>query len=131
MIDHLSFYATDYAKTKAFYERALAPLGAAVVMDMTATWNPEWPEQRMCAFGPPQRPIFWIAEVRTPATPRHLAFTAKDRATVDAFHAAALAAGGVDNGGPGPRPHYHPGYCGAFVIDPDGNNIEAVTHRPE
>lgn len=131
MIDHLSFYATDYPQTKRFYEQALAPLGAGVVMEMTATWNPDWPEQRICAFGPPQRPIFCIAETRSAATPRHLAFTARDRAMVDAFHAAALAAGGKDNGAPGLRPEYHPGYYGAFVIDPDGNNIEAVSHRPE
>jgi catechol 2,3-dioxygenase-like lactoylglutathione lyase family enzyme len=131
MIDHLSFYATDYLATKRFYEQALAPLEAAVVMEMTATWNPEWPEQRMCAFGPPNRPIFWIIETKTPATPRHLAFTAKDRAGVDAFHAAALAGGGKDNGAPGLRPQYHRGYYGAFVLDPDGNNVEAVTHRPE
>ena len=131
MIDHLSFYATDYPKTKHFYEQCLVPLGSAIVMEMTATWNSEWPEQRMCAFGPPNRPIFWIIETRQAATPRHLAFTAKSHAMVDAFHAAALAAGGVDNGAPGPRPQYHPGYYGAFVIDPDGNNVEAVTHRPE
>lgn len=131
MIDHLTSYATDFLATKRFYEQALAPLGARVMMERTATWNPEWPEQRMCAFGPPNRPIFWIAETRTAATPRHIAFTAKDRATVDAFHAAALAAGGIDNGAPGMRPEYHAGYYGAFALDPDGNNIEAVTHRPE
>lgn len=130
MIDHLSFYATDYLATKRFYEQALAPLGYAAVMEMTATGNPEWPEQRMIAFGPPQRPIFWVIETKQPATPRHLAFAAKDRAGVDAFHAAALAAGGRDNGGPGPRPQYHPGYYGAFVLDPDGNNVEAVCHKP-
>ncbi len=129
MIDHLSFYATDYPTTQRFYEQALAPLGARVVMQMSATWNPDWPEQRMCAFGV-ERPIFWIAETRDAATPRHLAFTAKDRAAVDAFHAAAIAAGGIDNGAPGPRPHYHADYYGAFVLDPDGNNIEAVCHRP-
>ena len=130
MIDHVSTYATDFPATKRFYEQAFAALGYASVMEMTATWNPEWPEQRMIAFGPGQQPVYWVAEVREAASPRHVAFVAKDWAAVDAFHAAALAAGGRDNGAPGPRPQYHPGYYGAFVLDPDGNNVEAVCHRP-
>jgi catechol 2,3-dioxygenase-like lactoylglutathione lyase family enzyme len=129
MIDHLSFYATDFAKTKAFYEKALAPLGYGLVMELVAEWDKEWPTRRHCAFGPPKKACLWIGEVKEKATPRHVAFVATDRAAVDAFHAAALAAGGKDNGAPGPRPVYHAGYYGAFVIDPDGNNVEAVCHK--
>jgi catechol 2,3-dioxygenase-like lactoylglutathione lyase family enzyme len=131
MIDHLSFYATDYAKTKSFYEKALAPLGYGLVMELVAEWEKDWPTRRYCAFGPPKKGTLWIGEVKEKdrATGRHVAFVAKDRAAVDAFHAAALAAGGKDNGGPGPRPVYHANYYGAFVIDPDGNNVEAVCHQ--
>lgn len=131
MIDHVSFYATDYEKTRDFYRAALPPLGYEQVMEMTAAWNPAWPTQRMVAFGPPGKPAFWVIETREPATPRHLAFHAETRAAVDAFHRAALGAGGRDNGGPGVRAMYHPTYYGAFVLDPDGNNVEAVCHKPE
>jgi predicted lactoylglutathione lyase len=86
-----------------------------------------------CGFGPPGRPMFWIGktEGETPAGGLHIAFTAKTRAHVDAFYAEAIAAGGKDNGAPGLRPHYHSNYYGAFVIDPDGHNVEAVCHHPE
>jgi len=131
MIDHLSFYATNYPSSKRFYDSALAPLGYQTVMEMVATWDKEFPTRRMCAFGPPKKPIFWLMEVKQPASPRHVAFAAMDRSAVDAFHKAGLSAGGTDNGSPGPRPIYHPGYYGAFVVDPDGNNVEAVCHRPE
>jgi predicted lactoylglutathione lyase len=96
---------------------------------MVSTWDPAFPTRRMCAFGP-QRPIFWVIEVREDATPRHTAFSARARAEVDAFYRAALAAGGRDNGAPGLRAIYHPNYYGAFVLDPDGNNVEAVCHEP-
>ncbi len=131
MIDHMSFYATDYPKTKTFYEKVLAPLGYGLVREMVATWDPSWPTRRFCAFGPPNKPVLWLAEVKDEgrATARHVAFTAKDHAAVDAFHVAALEAGGKDNGAPGPRPVYHANYYGAFVIDPDGNNVEAVCHH--
>ena len=128
MIDHLSFYATDFAASKAFYEALLPTLGCGLVMEMTATWDPEFPARRMAAFGPPQRPVLWIIETKTPASPRHVAFSAKSPEAVDAFHQTALKAGARDNGAPGKRPHYHAGYYGAFVLDPDGNNIEAVHH---
>ena len=118
MIDHLALGVSDVAASRAFYETALAPLGFGVVM--------EW-EGRV-AFGPPARPIFFIAPGQT--TTLHLAFQARDRDAVDAFHAAALAAGGRDNGGPGMRPKYHEHYYGAFVLDPDGVNAEAVCHTP-
>jgi catechol 2,3-dioxygenase-like lactoylglutathione lyase family enzyme len=109
---------SDYARSKAFYSAALETLGYRVVMDM---------ESFGVGFGPEQKPIFWVAR-RDPVGPAHVAFTAPDRATVDAFHAAGLAAGGTDNGPPGIREHYHPTYYAAFVLDPDGHNIEAVCH---
>ncbi|MBU8897209.1 VOC family protein [Corallococcus sp. M34] len=130
MIDHLSFYATDYAATKAFYTATLAALGHGLVLEMTSTWDPDFPTRRMCAFGPPGKPVLWIMETKTAVTPRHTAFVAQDRAAVEAFHRAGLQAGGKDNGAAGPRPHYHPDYFGAFVIDPDGNNVEAVYRGP-
>ena len=131
MIDHISTYATDYAATRTFYESAFAPLDCTLQHDMTASWDPDFPERRMCAFGPPGQAAFWIIEVKEAATPRHMAFSAANRAAVDAFHEAALAAGGSDNGPPGLRPIYHEHYYGAFVLDPDGNNVEAVCHLPE
>lgn len=130
MIDHLSTYATDYQATKRYYEASLAALGFTLQVETVATFNRDWPTQRMCAFGPPGQFIFWVIETKGPATPRHLAFAARDRAGVDAFHRAALGAGGRDNGAPGLRTQYHPNYYGAFTLDPDGNNVEAVCHRP-
>lgn len=117
MIDHIKLHVGDAARSKAFYEQALAPLGYRVVMEPTAG---------VVGMGV-RFPDFWLAESQTP-TVAHVALRAEDRAAVDAFHAAALAAGGTDNGGPGMRPQYHPGYYGAFVLDPDGNNLEAVHH---
>jgi catechol 2,3-dioxygenase-like lactoylglutathione lyase family enzyme len=121
MIDHLSLNVSDVAASRAFYEAALAPLGYAVVM--------EWDGR--VAFGPAGRPIFFIGRRDLAQTGLHIAFAAKDRAAVDAFHAAALAAGARDNGAPGMRPQYHAHYYGAFVLDPDGNNAEAVCHVPQ
>ena len=125
MLDHIGIGVTDYAKAKAFFDRALAPLGIVKIMEVTAAQTGSYDG---AGYGM-DRPFFWIgASERT--TPAHVAFRAKDRATVDAFHKAALAAGGRDNGAPGLRPHYHPNYYGAFVLDPDGHNIEAVCHEP-
>ncbi len=129
MIDHMSSYATDFDATKAFYDAALAALGFGVVTEMVMDWDPELPGRRACAYGP-DRPIFWVIETKVAYTPRHLAFTAPDRAGVDAFHAAGLGAGGTDHGSPGPRPIYHEHYYGSFLLDPDGNNVEAVCHAP-
>ena len=129
MIDHLSSYATDYPATRAFYQTALAPLGYTLQMEMAA--SDDRAGRRLCAFGPPGRPAFWIVEVAEPVTPRHVAFLAPDRPSVGAFHAAALRAGARDNGAPGLRPEYHEHYFGAFALDPDGNNVEAVCHSPE
>lgn len=118
MIDHIGLNVADYARSRAFYVQALEPLGYGVVMDF---------EPHGVGFGPDDKPIFWVVQ-REPRGAAHVAFTASDRETVDAFHAAALAAGGTDNGAPGIREHYHPTYYGAFVLDPDGHNLEAVCH---
>lgn len=131
MIDHLSTYATDFPATLAFYEAVLAELGHSLQAEMTLPSDPALPGRRACAFGPQGRTIFWVIEVREPASPRHVAFAASDRAAVDAFHAAGLAAGGDDNGAPGPRTIYHPHYYGSFLLDPDANNVEAVCHSTE
>ena len=121
MIDHAGFGVHDYAASKAFYERALAPLGITLIME---------PFGKAAGFGEGGKPFFWLEEGRTPVTEVHVAFEARDRSTVDAFHAAAVAAGGTDNGAPGVREIYHPSYYGAYVLDPDGNNVEAVCHKP-
>lgn len=130
MLDHIGFGVADLARSRAFYAKALAPLGYSVVMEVTAEETGTFGH---VGFGADGKPDFWISGggPQPGVVHFHVAFAAKDRATVDAFHAAALAAGGRDNGGPGLRPHYHPNYWGAFVFDPDGNNIEAVCHRPE
>lgn len=128
MIDHLGFSVSDYERAKAFYIRALAPLGYGLVMEVTAA------ETGSCAFagfGADGKPDLWIDGRGAMNKPVHVAIAARDRATVDAFHAAAISAGGRDNGAPGIRAHYHPNYYGAFVLDPDGHNIEAVCHAPE
>lgn len=127
MIDHTGYSVTDPAKSRRFYELALAPLGYQVLREVPTQFTGG---KVVLGFGVPPKPDFWINE-GTPQTPRvHLAFRAENRAQVDAFYAAAIAAGGTDNGKPGPRPHYHPDYYGAFVLDPDGHNVEAVCHTP-
>ncbi len=131
MIDHLSSYATDYIVTKSFYTAAFAPLGYSLQTEFVAEWNQDFPTQRMCAFGVDGKPIFWIIEAKEKFTPRHIAFTAPSRKSVNLFYEQAIKNGGNDNGEPGLRPMYHEHYYGAFVIDPDGNNIEAVCHGPE
>ena len=123
MFDHVGLNVRDYAASRAFYERALAPLGYGVVMDFD-----RW---KAAGFGKDDKPELWIVEREPYGTGTHVALASPDRATVDAFHEAAVAAGGSDNGAPGLREQYHPTYYGAFVLDPDGNNVEAVCHRPE
>jgi catechol 2,3-dioxygenase-like lactoylglutathione lyase family enzyme len=126
MLDHLGLPVSDYEHSKAFYLQALAPLGAGLVLEVGADLTGD---RAHAGFGRDGKPSLWIGEA--PARARmHVALVADDRAAVDAFHRAALAAGGTDNGGPGLRPHYHPHYYAAFVLDPDGHNIEAVCHRP-
>jgi len=118
MIDHVGVKVTDYARSKRFFAQALAPLRYALMMEFG----------EVAGFGADDKPDFWISAGTPNAT--HVAISAPDRATVAAFHAAALAAGGRDNGAPGLRTEYHPNYYGAFVLDPDGNNVEAVCHLP-
>lgn len=127
MIDHAGIVVTDWQKAKTFYDAALAPLGATLLHMVPEEFTGG---AKVGGYGR-DKPDFWLHEGAEPGPGCHYAFTAASRAEVDAFHAAALAAGGRDNGAPGPRPHYHAHYYGAFVIDPDGNNIEAVCHKPE
>jgi catechol 2,3-dioxygenase-like lactoylglutathione lyase family enzyme len=124
MIDHIGVSVSDYQASKAFYLAALAPLGYGVVMEV-AQAGPA------AGLGEGGKPDFWIAAGAAMTPPAHIAFRARDRATVRAFHEAALAAGGRYNGPPGLRPHYHANYYGAFVLDPDGHNVEAVCHHPD
>jgi len=131
MIDHLSTYATDFESTRTFYSAVLFELGYSVQVEMVMDKDPDLPGRRVCAFGPSGRPAFWVVEVLEAYTPRHVAFTAPDRERVAAFHAAGLLAGGADLGAPGPRPIYHEHYYGAFLTDPDRNNVEAVCHAPQ
>jgi len=126
MIDHIGFSVSDYARAKAFYEQALAPLGYVLVMEVQQDEN----DAPAAGFGANGKPDFWIGGEGGLNKPVHIAITAKDRATVDAFYKAAMAAGAKDNGAPGIRAHYNPNYYGAFVRDADGNNIEAVCHAP-
>jgi len=126
MIDHTGLNVSDYRKSKAFYLAALAPLRYQVVMELPTSIVPDGG----MGLGFPPKPDFWVAGGKPNVPPLHVAFRAENRAQVDAFYKAALAAGGRDNGPPGPRPHYHANYYGAFVLDPDGHNIEAVCHDP-
>jgi catechol 2,3-dioxygenase-like lactoylglutathione lyase family enzyme len=126
MIDHVGFAVSNYEQAKIFYSKALAPLGYVLVMEVPAHDNPSgFPA---AGFGVDCNPDFWIGAEGKLAHPLHVAFTAKDRGSVEAFYHAALAAGAKDNGRPGVRAQYHPNYYAAFVIDPDGHNIEAVCH---
>jgi len=127
LIDHISLFVSDYARSKAFYLAALAPLGVELVMEYGT----------YAGFGRDKKPDFWIGvgptgfqtpEQARAIQPTHVAFAARNRAEVDAFHRAALAAGGRDYGKPGLREVYHPSYYGAFVLDPDGHDVEAVFH---
>lgn len=126
MIDHIGFAVSDLAASRAFYAPALQSLGITLLMEVTEEMTGG--HGAHLGFGRDNKPFFWIGTGKQVATSVHVAFAARDRAAVDAFHAAALKAGGRDNGAPGLRPEYHPGYYGAFVLDPDGNNIEAVFH---
>ena len=118
MIDHTGVSVADAARSKAFYRAALAPLGYGLLMEF----------EQFAGFGVAPKPDFWIGHGAPNVPPIHVAFRADARAQVDAFHKSAIAAGGRDNGAPALRPHYHANYYGAFVLDPDGNNVEAVCH---
>jgi catechol 2,3-dioxygenase-like lactoylglutathione lyase family enzyme len=122
MLDHAGFAVSDYHASRTFYEQALAPLGITLIME---------PSGEAAGFGRDGRPFFWIEAQGQPVRGRlHIAFAAVDRASVDQFYAAALRAGATDNGPPATREIYHPHYYGAYVLDPDGHNIEAVCHKP-
>lgn len=127
-IDHVTVHVADYERSKAFFLKALEPLGYTLVMEFSRAQIPDLPAAHYCGLGAGGKPDLWLRPADAAVVPTHIAIAAKDRAAVDAFHAAALAAGGRDHGAPGPRPHDHPGYYGAFVLDPDGNNVEAVIH---
>ena len=120
MFDHVGFGVTDLARSKAFFLAALQPLGVSVVM--------EGPYG--VGIGKNGKPSLWLHETKETPAHLHIAIAADSRPEVDAFYKAAIAAGGKDNGAPGLRPHYHPNYYGAFVIGPDGHNVEAVCHKP-
>lgn len=128
MLDHMTLRVADIGRTRAFYAAALAPLG------YTVRHEANHDGEQVLGLGCGDAIDTWFVAGPSPwgghpvSTGCHLAWRAADRAAVGAFHRAALAAGGRDNGGPGLRPHYHPNYYGAFVIDPDGNNVEAVCH---
>ncbi|WP_374673145.1 VOC family protein [Ideonella sp.] len=127
MIDHTGVAVSDFARSKRFYEAALAPIGYRLLMELPAAVTKS---SDVAGFGEPPKPDFWIHGGTPNQPPMHVAFRVERRELVDAFYRAAMAAGGTDNGPPGLRPHYHPDYYGAFVRDPDGHNIEAVCHAP-
>jgi catechol 2,3-dioxygenase-like lactoylglutathione lyase family enzyme len=117
ILDHLGLHVSDLERSRAFYVAALAPLGITLLRQHGGHLG----------FGR-DKPDLWISVAPRPPSPVHVALLARSREEVDAFHAAALAAGAKDNGAPGPRPQYHGNYYGAFVLDPDGHNVEAVHH---
>jgi len=121
IIDHIGFAISDSEKSNDFYTKSLAPLGIVKIMEYDG-WS---------GYGRNGKPEFWFGEALKAIDPMHIAFSADNRDQVRKFYEAALAAGGKDNGGPGIREEYHANYYGAFVIDPDGHNIEAVCHTPE
>ena len=127
MIDHTGVVVSNYQKSKQFYLSALTPIGYTLHMEFPASVTGS---ADVAGFGEPEKPDFWISSGNPNNPPLHIAFRVTNRGLVDAFYKAAIAAGGRDNGGPGVRPHYHPNYYGAFVLDPDGHNIEAVCHEP-
>jgi len=122
LLDHVTIGVRDIERSMKFYDRALRPLGIARLYAEAKEY---------AGYGISPKAFFWIGLRDMPQTGAHIAFTAQDRATVDRFYDEAIAAGGRDNGRPGIRPHYHAHYYGAFVLDPDGHNIEAVCHTPQ
>ena len=127
MLDHIGLNSGDLPRSRAFFLQALAPLQIGLVMEVSAE---QTGAHDHVGFGKHGKPFFWLGNAAPLSQGVHVAFVCAGRAQVDAFHAAALAAGARDNGAPGLRPWYHPDYYAAFVIDPDGNNIEAVCHLP-
>ncbi len=128
MIDHIGITVGDFEKSRLFYSKVLAPIGYSLLMEVSAA---ETGSKSFAGFGVAPKPDFWIGSGTPNVPPVHVAFRVSSRALVDAFYNAAIAAGGCDKGAPGLRTHYHPNYYGAFVLAPDGHNIEAVCHEPE
>ena len=128
MIDHTGINASDFNRSKEFYSKALSVIGYSLLVELPASVTGS---TDVAGFGEPPKPDFWVSKGAPNNPPVHVAFRVATRAQVDAFFNAAIAAGGSDHGKPGVRPHYHPNYYGAFVLDPDGHNIEAVCHSPE
>jgi len=128
MMDHIGLAVADFERSKSFFINALAPLDITLLMEVTAE---QTGGDAHAGFGAEQKAFFWIGNGRKSTSGVHVAFTAKSRSQVDAFYQAAMTAGGRDNGPPGLRPQYHPNYYGAFILDADGNNIEAVCHQSE
>ena len=128
MLDHIGLAVTDFERSKSFFVEALAPLEIALLVEVTAE---QTGGDAHAGFGIEGRPHFWIGNGQKPVGGLHVAFTAESRSQVEAFYQAGLSAGGRDNGGPGLRPHYHPNHYAAFILDPDGNNIEAVCRKAE
>lgn len=126
MIDHMGIRVSNIAASRRFYDAVFAAMGGGMRHQVSL----EYTGGRVVMGYGRDMPQFWLTERDTASEAQHVAFAARDRAEVDAFFQAAMAAGGRDNGGPGLRPQYHADYYGAFVLDPDGNNIEAVCHRP-
>jgi catechol 2,3-dioxygenase-like lactoylglutathione lyase family enzyme len=122
LLDHVTIGVRDIERSKRFYDEALRPL------DITRLYGDG---EGFAGYGVRPKAFFWIGSRETPQTGAHVAFAAKDRRTVDSFYEAAIGAGGRDNGRPGLRRHYHPDYYGAFVLDPDGHNIEAVCREKQ
>jgi catechol 2,3-dioxygenase-like lactoylglutathione lyase family enzyme len=128
MIDHTGVEVSDFEKSKAFYLAALQPIGYELLLEFPAAVTGR---AAVAGFGEPPKPDFWVSSGSPNKPPLHIAFRVNRRALVDAFHSAAVAAGGRSNGAPGLRPHYHSNYYGAFVFDLDGHNIEVCCHEPE
>ena len=129
MLDHVGIAVSDANRSRAFYDRALAPLGITMLMEVGAELTESG--GKAYGYGKDDHPFFWFGDNEKVGEGFHVAFVVDSRKAVDAFYAAALSAGGIDNGAPGLRPQYHPAYYAAFVFDPDGYNVEAVCHRRE
>ena len=127
MIDHTGIIASDFETSKAFYTKALTATGYGLLLEFPASVTGH---TDVAGFGEPPKPDFWVSKDTPNNPPIHVAFRVGSRALVDAFYKAGIEAGGRDNGKPGLRPHYHSNYYGAFILDPDGHNIEAVCHEP-
>lgn len=128
MIDHIGIAATDFIASRSFYDAALATLRIIPIREVTPEQSGEY---HGIGYGAEEKSFFWLGNNGPRGGGMHIAFSARSHAEVDAFYDAALKAGGRDNGAPGLRPHYHPNYYAAFVLDPDGINVEVVCHSPE